>query len=194
MKFYNILIAEGKEQQAAEFYISEFRGILKEVKRNFERKNNYFTNLLKNPSALKDRNVFEELQERFLFTFNKLLTNFLYNPMDLGNQSPSTLSSVIDENTTGSTNNINFDNVIINSNDTGPSTNLDAEPICNAEREIKDLSKLSTMEEYSDFEDDVENHLPCYLQDGASNDFPSAGPAGVSDIGAAFKRIIFLMS
>jgi hypothetical protein len=181
MKFYHILITEGRQEEAAEFYISELRGIIKETKkRNFEKKNNYFINLLKNPTALKDRKIFEELSERFLFTFNKYLTSFLYNPGGVGNQSPSLMS--LDEGS----NQITDESV----NDTIASSNvnMDAEPICNAEREIKDLSKLSTMDDYSDFEDE----LPCYQQDGASNDFPSAGPAGETNIGPTFKSNLFL--
>jgi hypothetical protein len=212
LKFYNYLISESNIERATDFYLSEFRSIIKEVKaRNFERKNAYFINILKNPHILRNKNIFEDLYERFIFKLNKDITNFLFNPV-MPNQSAATMFY---DNSSNSNSNLfmenNGDNTeaqpqaqaqidvdsqssqsqMDTSNNHNNANNQDDN--CGREEEIKDLSKLSTMEEYSDFEEDVEAYTPCNVNSGdnaiasTTNEFSVTQSPAVSGTSSAFK-------
>jgi hypothetical protein len=196
---------------------------LKDVKgRLFERKNNYFIKLLNNPNILKKKDIMENLFDQFTFKLNKDLIGYLYNPMNLpdasmghsmyfdssmSNGSPSATDQQhhyqndfnnLSENT--------HNNITDNNYTSGENVDNNAGASCNAngDHEIKDLSKMSTMEDYSDYEDEVDGHVPCYMANQQESGIspidsttaeilPSSSPTGTeSTMGSIFKSKIFI--
>jgi hypothetical protein len=207
MKFFDLLFNLKDTVAAGGYYFDYFIHLGKETRKNWERKNQSFLKLLKNPSILKDKNVFAKNSDDFMLELNRALYKYLYENssnkfwekeeefshadsgmikersnsdfnesyLGLGTYNhlnfPSNENSNIlvdDVNLPNQTNNFNFlrsrkntnfeMNFPLLANNQNPNN-------CNTlnqnQEEIKDLSQFSTKEEFSDFEEEIENHQAC---------------------------------
>jgi hypothetical protein len=213
MKLFDLLFIQKDTRAAEDYYFEFFIHLGKETRRNWERKNQTFLKLLKNPDILKDKNVFAKNKEDFMLELNRALYKYLYeynskNHQNLLDDQLSNIShadsSVIKERSSsdfnesqfGLNNNFNESSSILISEAGRPLINNIANSFNNLQNrkqnnfdlnfpqinvnqnnnnmsctnnnqnhdDIKDISQLSTKEEFSDFEEEIENHQACIDQ------------------------------
>lgn len=78
MKFFDLLLVKEDTPNAESYYFEYFRRIGKETRKNWDRKEQTFLKLLKNPGILKNKNVFEKNAEDFMLDLNRALYKYLY--------------------------------------------------------------------------------------------------------------------
>jgi hypothetical protein len=163
MKLKFFVLLEKRDPNANIFYFDFFQKIVKEIKGNgYERKNASFIKIMNNHSALDRINIISYFENKFMFTFTKELSNFIFNPDINSIRSQASFDTFITQSVPQQAPQQNqvFDNETNNQDDD-----------CNREREIKDFSILSTQEELSD--DEFLQNAPCFVNE-TNSDYSNA--------------------
>jgi hypothetical protein len=166
LRFFELL-REENVNDAKTFYQEKLLILLKEVKKqNWETKNKFFNKLMKKPSlVLKQGDLQKKYYDNFTYELDKSIRNFLAVDENNENQSKNDYFSSNNINFSSS---LDFDNLKINFNSkkfhkskeiiNDKETNDDEKDGENSDEknEELDIENWSTQEEFSDFEDEIQ--------------------------------------
>ena len=166
LRFFELL-REENVNDAKTFYQEKLLILLKEVKKqNWETKNKFFNKLMKKPSlVLKQGDLQKKYYDNFTYELDKSIRNFLAVDENNENQSKNDYFSSNNINYSSS---LDFDNLKINFNSkkfhkskeiiNDKETNDDEKDGENSDEknEELDIENWSTQEEFSDFEDEIQ--------------------------------------
>ena len=175
MKFFELLI-EDRLQEAKQFYQDKLLFLTKEIKKdNWEVKNKFFIKLINNPKLLlKQGNLEKKYYDKFSYELEQAIRNFLHEnnkedenqnsqddlPLINSNSSFNHLfsSSSIELNPFMKINSINTNNNFESNKENNKWKNIESkDSITNEEnKDDLDIENYSTKEEFSDFEDEIQ--------------------------------------
>ena len=166
LRFFELL-REENVNEAKTFYQEKLLILLKEVKKqNWETKNKFFNKLIKKPSlVLKQGDLQKKYYDNFTYELDKSIRNFLAVDENNENQSKN---DYLSSNNINYSSSLDFDNLKININTkkyhkskeiiNDKETNDDEknEENNDEKNDELDIENWSTQEEFSDFEDEIQ--------------------------------------
>ena len=166
LRFFELL-REENINEAKTFYQEKLLILLKEVKKqNWETKNKFFNKLIKKPSlVLKQGDLQKKYYDNFTYELDKSIRNFLAVDENNENQSKN---DYLSSNNINYSSSLDFDNLKININTkkyhkskeiiNDKETNDDEknEENNDEKNDELDIENWSTQEEFSDFEDEIQ--------------------------------------
>ena len=166
LRFFELL-REENVNEAKIFYQEKLLILLKEVKKqNWETKNKFFNKLIKKPSlVLKQGDLQKKYYDNFTYELDKSIRNFLAVDENNENQSKN---DYLSSNNINYSSSLDFDNLKININTkkyhkskeiiNDKETNDDEknEENNDEKNDELDIENWSTQEEFSDFEDEIQ--------------------------------------
>ena len=173
MKFFELL-REDYILEAKQFYKEKLLILIKEIKKdNWEIKNKFFIKLLNNPKLIsKQGNLQKKYYDKYTYQLEQAIRNFLHeNGKDDSYQNSQDELPLVSSQSNNSFNHlfssssIEFNSLMkINSNtnnnleyNKNKNINIDKDSVANEEnKDDLDLENYSTKEEFSDFEDEIQ--------------------------------------
>ena len=178
LKFFELL-RQDKLQEAKLFYKEKLLFLVKEIKKeNWEKKNKFFMQLINNPKIiLKRGDLQKKYYDQYSYELEKAIRNFLHDDneiddasskeMHIMNNSISMSNSNLAFNHLFSSSSIDLDALIKNNNNNieeeieintnKPKNEIKKEKSVDGEgKEDLDIENFSTKEEFSDFEDEIQ--------------------------------------
>jgi len=179
LKFFELL-RQDKLQEAKLFYKEKLLFLVKEIKKeNWEKKNKFFMQLINNPKIiLKRGDLQKKYYDQYSYELEKAIRNFLHDDNEIDdasskeihmmNNSISMSNSNLAFNHLFSSSSIDLDALIKNNNNNNieeeieintnkPKNEIKKEKSVDEEgKEDLDIENFSTKEEFSDFEDEIQ--------------------------------------
>ena len=176
LKFFELL-RQDRLQEAKLFYKEKLVFLLKEIKKeNWEKKNKFFMQLINNPKIiLKRGDLQKKYYDQYSYELEKAIRIFLHDDNEIDESSSKDVMPIINNSISISNSNLGFnhllssssidlDSLIKNNNNIEPEFNTNKikdeiikEKSANEEeKEDLDIENFSTKEEFSDFEDEIQ--------------------------------------
>ena len=175
MKFFELL-KEDNIPEAKQFYQDKLLFLIKEIKKdNWEIKNKFFIKLLNNPKLIsKQGDLQKKYYDRYTYQLETAIRNFLHeNNKEYDDQSSQDDLPLLNSNSNNAFNHLyssssievnslkksynNISNINVEYNNNKLKDIESKDPIANEEnKDDLDLENYSTKEEFSDFEDEIQ--------------------------------------
>ena len=176
MKFFELL-KEDNIPEAKQFYQDKLLFLIKEIKKdNWEIKNKFFIKLLNNPKLIsKQGDLQKKYYDRYTYQLETAIRNFLHeNNKEYDDQNSQDDLPLLNSNSNNAFNHLyssssievnslkksynNISNINVEYNNNNKLKDIESkDPIANEEnKDDLDLENYSTKEEFSDFEDEIQ--------------------------------------